>query len=205
MTTTFTGSLLEDLGPFVTPETDPTGDHETYLSALAAMFEEMYGLVIDQNFPDDPDWIPGWSVPFDPDACATKFLPYLAQFNGTDIPAGSDDATARAIIFAESGMVRGTAETMMAAAKRHMTGTQTLAFLERTAADGSADAYHVLLGYLMGEVADPAGLIAAVEAVKPGGIQVTYSAIAAGYTWNAAIHKWSADAFPWAAALYTQP
>ncbi len=146
MTTTFAGTYLEQMSAWTTPANDPDGDHATFLTALAQTVEETFGLVMDQG--DDPDaasWVPGWGSLLDVDACPAKYLPYLAQFVGAVIPVGTSPAHARAMIRSESGMQRGTAAAITAAATRNLTGTQSVVLQERTAADGSADAYHFLL------------------------------------------------------------
>src|SRR5579884_1008331 len=117
--------LLEQMQPWSSP------DHDTYLTALGAMFEQITQLSMDYGNDGDPDYVPGWGALLDVDLCPTEFLPYLAQFNGTVVPSGADDATARAIIRAEAGMQRGTPAAMKAAALRNLTGAHPLlVFLE---------------------------------------------------------------------------
>lgn len=146
MTDTFAGGVADDLAPFLTAENDPNGDHAIYLGALAAPFEQLFSLAMDQGFPDDgEDYIPGWSVLLDVDAAPAQFLPWLAMFNGTVIPAGTDEATARAIIRDEAGMQRGTPGAIVAAARRNLVGSQSVVLLERTYTDGTADPYYFVL------------------------------------------------------------
>ena len=197
--------LLDRLAPWLTSATDPTGDHAALLTAKAAMGQQLWGLVMDQgDDPDDPAWVPGWGALFDVDICPTQYLPFLAQIVGVQIPTGTSDPDARAIIRAEQGMQRGTLATIKAAAVRNLT-TSFLVVKERTAADGTTDAYHVVIGFNPADLATTEqALINAVEAVKPGGIQITYVQ-SAGYTWDEAMNTWSADTFTWAAAFATQP
>jgi hypothetical protein len=169
---TFTGLLEERLAPFLTLDVDPEGAHQILLDAKAAMFEQLFALVWDQGDPDDPDYAAGWTSLFDVDACLLGYLPFLGQVVGVPPAAlvGADDATARQIIRAEQGMQRGTLATVIAATQRFLTGTQSVAVEERTAADGTPDAYHFIVVVRPEEIIDLAGLTAAVNAVKPAGV-----------------------------------
>jgi hypothetical protein len=213
MSTTFAESLLDSMAT----QTVANADYLAYLTALAQCFEGVFALAMDQGYPDDPDYIPGWSVLLDVDACPTQYLPYLAMFNGTQIPVGANDATARQIIRAEAGMQRGTGlggayttatipagGAIISAAQRNLSGTQSVILLERTAADGTPDAYHFVLIVKPGEVVSVSALTADVTNAKPGGIQWTLVQTV-GYTWSTAIHVWSADTFTWDLSATTQP
>jgi hypothetical protein len=137
---------LDDQAAWLTPEADPHGVGTAFLTALAAPFEQVFGLVMDQgNDPDAAAWVPGYGALLDVDLCPTAFLPFLGQFNGTTIPTGASDAVARAIIRAEAGMQRGTPASIVAAAVRNLVGSRSVALQERTAADGSFDPYHFVL------------------------------------------------------------
>jgi P2-related tail formation protein len=187
LTDTFTSTLLDDLAVWVTPAQDPTGDHAKYLSALGSMAEQCWSLVMDQGFPDDSTWVPGYSTLLNPTTCPTAFLPYLAQFVGAQIPSGSTDAVARQIIRAEAGMQRGTGfggsytsstipagGAIVSAAQRNLSGGQHVTLFERTAADGSTrDPYHFVLVVLTSEVVSATKLTTDVNNVKPAGIQWT--------------------------------
>jgi hypothetical protein len=175
-----------------------------YLDAIGAMLSPLHDLVTDQGFDGDLGYVPGYGQIFDPVTCPTEQLGYLAQFVGVSIPAGMSDSDARALIRAEQGMQRGSPGAIIAAAQRFLT-TSFVVLQERTAADGTPDAYHAVVGFRPADLlTTEADLIKAVEAVKPGGIQITYVA-SAGYTWNEAINTWSADTFTWNAAFATQP
>lgn len=184
MTQTLTSSLLADLAPWVTPQEDPTGDHAIFLSALAAMGEQLYSLIMDQGYADDPTFQPGWSSLFNVLTCPAQFLPYLAMFNGTQIPAGSSAAVARQVIQAESGMARGqgfagsystatipAGGAIISAAQRNLSGTQNVTLFERTAADGTTpDPYHFVLVVLTSQVVSATKLTTDVNNAKPGGV-----------------------------------
>ena len=201
--TNFTPSLIASFQPWL--DNDPVGDYETYLTALAAMFEPIAQIVMDNGFPGQTGFQAGWSVLLDPVNCPTEWLPYLGQFVGVDIPPGMNGATARQLIMAEAGMKRGTAPSMIAAAQRYLADTQTVLLRERTSAAGGLDPYHFVMIVRPEELTvSMTELIAAVENVKPAGLQGTYLDVD-GYPWNSAINDWSMDAFSWAAAWNTQP
>lgn len=208
----FTDGVLNSAAPL----TADSSDLVNYLTALGEMFDPVYDIVSDQGYPDDPDYVPGWSSLLDPDNCPAEFLPYLAQFNGTVVPPGTDAVTARAIIKGESGMQRGTgiggtynSSTMpaggsiVAAAQRNLTGTQSVTLIERMNGSG-ADAYSFILIVRPEEVLSATALTAAVNAVKPAGIVWTLVQIDA-YTWVGATHNFSADTMSWAQTANTQP
>lgn len=170
----FSDVVLERLAPWLTPQTDPYGDHAAFLTAVAAMGQSLWGLAMDSgDDPDDPAWVPGWGALFDVDKCPFAYLPFLAQLVGVPASAivGVDDTTARGIIRAEQGMQRGTPAAIVAAAQRFLSGTQSCVLLERVNSAGGVDAYRFVLVVRPEELANEAGLIAAVNMVKPGGLQ----------------------------------
>ncbi len=197
-----TQELLDALAPWIA--FDASGTLVIYITALGGMLDTVAGIVSDQGDPTDPSYVPGWSTLLDPNACPDMFLPFLAQFNGTQVPPGTSDAQARAIIKAESGFQRGTGPSIMGAAKITLTGTQSVFLLERRAANGSADAYHFVLVVRPEEVTTTAALTAAVNAVKPAGLQWTL-VISDAWTWNQATGTWVIDTMTWDQTASIQP
>lgn len=169
--TTFTDGVQASLAPWA----DADGNWQVFNAALASMFEDVYGIVVAQGSPDDPaNYTAGWSTLLDPTACPDQYLPYPASFIGVQIPSGTSPATARAIILAEKNFQAGTPAAVVAAAQLWLSGTQSVFLFERTAADGSTpDAYHFCLAVLTSEVIDAVQLAAAVDAVRPVGVQWT--------------------------------
>lgn len=201
----FTDGVLTSATPFAADNADLTN----YLTALGGMFDLIYGLVSDQGFAGDPDYVPGWSSLLDPDNCPAQFLPYLAQFNGTIVPPNTDEADARAIIKGESGMSRGTGlggtyntstipagGAIVAAAQRNLIGTQSATLIERMNGSG-ADAYSFLLFVRPEECLSVTALKAAVNAVKPAGVVWTLT-LTDGETWALATRTWASDTTTWA-------
>lgn len=198
----FTQQLLDAHEPWVAEDT--SGDLFNYLLALGSMFDLIASIVMDQGYPDDDDYIPGWSTLLDPDTCPTAFLPFLAQFNGTDVPPGTDDATARAIIKGETGFARGTLQAVEGAIRLWLSGSQTFEMFERQKPDGSADAYWFTVVVDPAVVIDATQLVAAVNAVKPAGIMWALVQ-QTGYTWNQATGTWNTDTMTWDQAASIQP
>jgi hypothetical protein len=200
-----TQGLLNSAAPF----TAQSADLITFLTALGEMFDLVYGLVANQGYSDDDDYIPGWSILLDPDNCPAQFLPYLGQFNGTVVPPGTDEATARAIVKSESGMQRGTGiggtydsstypagGAIVAAAQRNLTGTQNVTLIERMSNSG-ADAYSFLLIVRPEQLLSATALTNAINAVKPAGIVWTLVQ-SDGEIWSAASRTWASDTTTWA-------
>ncbi len=117
----------------------------------------------------------GYSPPYggvlDPSRASGSQLPYLGQFVGVQVPIGADDDTARALIFAQARKQRGTTAAMVLAAQAWLTGTQHCEVLERIYVDGTPAAGWFVMTVLTSEVINASALIAAVNAVKLGGLQ----------------------------------
>lgn len=197
-TTAFGDRLAGRLAPWL------TDDLGTYAQAIGTMFDPLEQIVADVGMDGDPDYMPGYGVLLDIETCPTEDLGYLGQYVGVPVPVGVDDATARSLIRAEGGIGRGTLASVRAAILRHLTGTQSLVIFERTALDGSPDAYQAVVHLRPSEVADLQTIKDAVNAVKPAGILINYI-VSDGYTWAEAIHAWADDTFMWGQALSTQP
>jgi hypothetical protein len=133
---------------------------------------------------------PGYGAALNPRVASGSQLQYLAQFVGVQLPSGVSDATARSLILEEGGFHRGTPAAVIAAVKRNLSGTQSVSLLERINGLGNPDAYSFQIVVLTAEVISAAALVAAVNAVKPGGltwvlVQTTMwiiSELEAGYT-----------------------
>src|ERR1035441_1965687 len=165
MTTTFVEGVQASLAPWA----DPAGNWQAGNAALAAMFEEVYGIVADQGSPDVPaSFTAGFSTLLDPTACPAQFLAFCGAFIGVPIPPGADPVAARAQIIAEQNFGRGqgfagsytTANgsdggAIVTAAQRFLSGSQSVTLLERVESDGTTpDAYHFVLIVLTAQVLD---------------------------------------------------
>ena len=144
-------------------------------NAIAAMFE-----LVEELVRDTVDG-PGWSVLMDAERCPAVALPWLGQFDGVRLPAAATEQEQRDLIQAALGFRRGTADSMIGAAKRTLTGQQRLIFRER---DGAAHgdptapdyAYYLTVWSYLNETPNPAATLDALLSQKPGGIVMTYTA-----------------------------
>lgn len=164
----FTAAFLESFGPWLAY--DKSADLDAYLTAIGEMNDTTAGIVMDQGFPGDPGYVPGWSTLLDPNNCPAEFLPFLAQFIGVVIQPGTDAAVARAQIFAESNINRGTATSIQNAVTQHLTDTQSVHIIEREGQFGT-DPYSFIVIVRSEEVISVQGLTDAVNATKPAGLQ----------------------------------
>jgi hypothetical protein len=123
-----------------------------------------------QQVYDPPDDTAPLAPLFDPALCPDWALPWLAQTVGVTLPPGTPEDAARTIITSVGGQARGTPAALRAAAGLFLTGTKTVYFRER---DGG-DPYVLEVVTLTQETPDPALVLRALLAQKPGGIVLTY-------------------------------
>jgi hypothetical protein len=116
---------------------------------------------------------PGYGAALNPSVASGSELQYLAQFVGVQLPTGVSDDNARSLIMEEGGFHRGTPAALIAAAKRNLSGTQSVALLERMNGAGQADAYAFSVVVRPEEVVNQAALITAILDVKPAGLVFT--------------------------------
>lgn len=181
---------------FYTSGTATAGSSTVNVTATAANYSYPAGSFLCLGY------TAGWSTLLDPVACSQlfpQFLPYVSQFNGTGVPATTDPTDALSIIQQEAGFQRGTPASMVAAAQRFLTGSQSCVMLERT-----PDAYSVTMVMRPEQVTNQTPLQNAVLAVKPAGIVVDFVYMD-GFIFNEAIHTFTADALSWNATASTQP
>lgn len=171
----FGSQLIEHLQPWLTL-------HLAWLAdSIGVMVDPLYGLVMDQGVDGQPGYVPGYGQLLDPALASGGELAYLGQFVGVQVPAGVDDVTARSLVVAEAGLARGTDAAAIAAAKRTLTGTQTVYYFPRRYSDGTAQAGWAGMIVLTAECASLAVTEAAVRAVKLSGVQMWFAEIS-GWT-----------------------
>jgi len=176
MITPFSDGVAASLAPW----NDEAGQFEAFNRALGSMFDQVTLIVQDVGSPDvAATFTACWSTLLDPDACPDQFLPFLALFVGVSIPQGASAAAARAMIYARSGWSRGTPAAIVAAAQQYLSGSQSCVIEERTAVNGSEDAYHFCLIVLTSQVTNAENLTAAVNLVRPAGVEWTLIQVAA--------------------------
>lgn len=139
-----------------------------FCQALALSLDEVADMVED----DDVNDRPGYAGLFDIDTVAEKYLPYIAQFIGVDIPGQLTDTQKRIRIKETAGWKRGTVDAIKGAARQYLTGTGTVYVVER---HGSA--YKITVTTLTSETPDVAATTAAIQAQIPAGLVFTHSVV----------------------------
>jgi hypothetical protein len=173
-TTSFADQLVRRFEPWL------TDDLETYLRAVASMFDEVQLYAADTETPDER--FEGWTILFDPDRCPAPALPYLAQYRGEVLPAGISEAGAREWIKDAPNQVRGTPRAVFEAAQRRLTGERLVSMLERPA--GVVDEVQIVT--YAGQTPDPAGTQADILSVLPADVVLTFNGSSSTQNWNQA-------------------
>ena len=127
---------------------------------------------VGQVFDPDGD-VPPLAPILDVDLCPAWALPWLGQIVGVQLPQGVDETTARELIRNVAGFQRGTPAALRAAAGLYLSGSKTVYFRERD----EGDAYRLEVITRTAETPDPAAVLAALLAQKPGGIVLAHRTI----------------------------
>lgn len=135
-----------------------------------------------ENIVRDTDAGPGWSSIMDPDTAPDMFLTFLSYMVGSVPVRGENPAQARLRIEGMTGIRRGSAQAMRAAAQRYLTGNKYVIFNERA----SGNAWHLEVRTLTSETPDEDQVRAELLLQKPAGVVMTYDTID-GVEWNAII------------------
>lgn len=171
--------LYADLAPLAYDDENQNWALMTLAAAIGAMLQPINDLARDTPAG------PGWSQLLDVTRCPTNALPWLAQFVGVQLTPGLTDAQWRTQIVMEAGMARGTVATMRAAAKKYLTGSQTVGILERT-----SDAYNFTVVTYTSETPDSDLVLAALTAAKPAGLVMDYLTVT-GQIWQQLIDNYA--------------
>lgn len=153
MTASDRGSDL--LGPLAQPDLAAS-----LITAMLAATETPWALGED----------PGLAAFLTPDVAPTDWFQWLARCCGARFDLAFSEAQQRAELNNPVGWTRGTKAAVINAAKLFLTGTQSIAIEERTAADGTADPNHFVLVVRPEEIVDVDQLTAAVDASRPAGV-----------------------------------
>jgi hypothetical protein len=151
-------------------------------AAVGAQFAD-----VDQVVGPADDGTPGWVRVFNPLTAPVWALPWLAQFPGVQLDPTAPEAIQRALIHPDP-VKRGSLASLVAAAKRTLTGTQAVFAQERYG--GACDA--LLIVTRTAETPDPAATEAAIRSplIKPVGTVITYLT-ASSLTWAEATSTWT--------------
>ena len=162
-------------------------DLERYLGATAKPMEAVREVAEETGEPGHSGYVPGYGVIFNPVTCPDKWLPFLGQFVGVEVPKTATESEARELIKAQGGLERGTLMALELAIKRVIGNSAPFTIQERTALNGSEAAYHFNVIVKPGKAT--IALKEAIERVKPGGVQ--FSLIEVANAWINASKKWS--------------
>jgi hypothetical protein len=165
------GDRLRERTAPLAPHDDQYGYAHAYLcGSLGAIFRE-----VAEVFDPEGD-LPPMAPLLDPALCPDWALPWLAQFVGIKLPVGIGPEDARTTIHSVAGFKRGTRAALRAAAGLFLTGSKTVYFRER---DPSAldPPYTLEVVTLTDETPDPAAVLRALLAQKPGGIVLNFRTV----------------------------
>jgi hypothetical protein len=198
-----------------------------YCDALGAILSPLHDLVADVGVDGDDAYVPGYGSLLNVETCADENLPYLAQFAGVTLPVGIGADQARTMIRMEPARKRGSPESIVAAAQRYLTGTQSVKLLESQGPNGpmrwsfllvvkpeeltSGVSWQAEQGtWAASSVAWQTGdnataLVDAVNLAKPAGVK--FSLISSdGYVWSAATNTWGGEgSLTWDQSVEQQP
>lgn len=152
---TFAEDSRERMEPFASDDLNVLTD------AIGLMYEQVQEIVVD----GDQE---GWTVPLT--LSKAKALDWLGQFLGVRREPRLTDAEMRVAIDDVAGFRRGTPDSLRGAAWRTLTGNRTVNFYERV----GGDAYALTVITYTSETPDPTATEAAIRALKPAGIVLTY-------------------------------
>lgn len=201
--------LIQAMAPWMTL-------HLAWLcDAVGVMVDPYWLTVSDTGVDGDANYLPGYGQLFNIQpavgqagygaaTCPAVDLGYAAQFVGASIPTGTDAVTARSLVMAEAGLNRGTPSAVIAAAKRNLSATQSVAYIERRYVDGTPNAGWFGLVVRPEELTSLSAFTAAINATKFGGL-MWWLVQSDAFTWAGAIHAWSADTMTWDQTTYIQP
>jgi hypothetical protein len=183
---TFTPTTIA--GKRLIPKLEPwlSEDLEIYADSLSQVFQAVLEIAEEEGTQGEAGWVPAWGKLMNPLTCPGKYLPYLAQFTGTEIPKTSTEEEARRILIEECNLFRGTLKHLEFVIKAIL-GTTPFAIEERTNPLGEEKGYFFLVLVPPGH--NSVALREGVEGAKPGGvlfevIEVEGAWISGGLTWE---------------------
>ena len=136
-----------------------------FIGAVGQAFQQMDDLA--HNSPN-----PSWSILMDVDNIPDEGLQWFGQFVGTIVDPNLTYNQQRQQIKQRAGWQRGTPAAIVAAVRPLLTGTQTVALVER-----DTSAYHFSISTYGDETADSNRVQIAIQNNKPAGLQFTYTII----------------------------
>lgn len=186
---TFSERLTERLAPWNTgPVIKGSTDLERFNRAVGAMFEPVEELAAEVGSDGEASYVPAWGKLFNPELCPAKFLPYLGQYVGVQIPGGASEAEARQLVKEHAGFSRGTLASLRLAIERVLGAGVPYTIEERTnPKTGVEEAYWLTVIVPSGKKTN--ALLEAINAIIPAGI--LYEVIEIEGAWVEGTLKWS--------------
>lgn len=159
--------VYADLGPYTSQDEALGWPLLIYLGAIGdKFFQQIDDLARDQGS------VVGWGNMMNPNTCPAYALPWLGQLVGVVVDTTLSEANQRAQVIAAAGWQRGTPASIIAAAQLYLSGTKFVSLQERYG--GNAYALNIITH--TGETpADTSAMVAAVKAVMPAGMIVTFA------------------------------
>ncbi len=121
MSTIFSTRLIEGLQPWMTADLERTSR-----SVGAMGLDALLELGEEQGSEGEAGWIPAWGKLLDADLCPAKYLPYLAQYVGVELPKVASEAEMRTLIKEQPARLRGTRGSIETAIRRSLAGSSQL-------------------------------------------------------------------------------
>jgi P2-related tail formation protein len=164
-----------------------TTDLQRFLTAASAPYEQVAEIAEETGSEGEAGWVPAYGKLLNPSTCPAKYLPWLGQFAGVEVPKTMTGAEARELVMHEPGLERGTRQAVEGAIRRIIGKTEPFMIQERTEANGSEGAYH--FNVLVKPGKSSTALKQAIEEQKPGGVM--FSIIEVKDAWITGAKKWS--------------
>jgi hypothetical protein len=164
----FATAVYNQLGfPVIVGKDDPNNIILNFLGAIGWAFEQMDDLA------HSGEGYEPWARLMDLNIIPDEGIPWLGQFSGVDVDPNLDAGGQRQQVMSHVGWNRGTPAVLAAALMPYLTGTQTVAFIER-----DTSPYHFSVSTYASETPDANLVVLAIEKNKPAGLQYTYTDIA---------------------------
>lgn len=169
--TSFAQGIYDELAPLAYDDEKQGWSLAYYCAAIAKMFDQVNGYASTQD-----DGAEGWGWILDPNRAPAEVLPWLGQFYGVQVPEGTPEGDARAMVSAARELKRGTPQAIKDEIAATLTGGKRVLLFER---DGG-NAYRIRVSTFTSETPDAAASEAALLRQKPAGIMYTFNQVTGG-------------------------
>lgn len=160
---------------------------EIFCHAIAAPYETLLEVAIEEGTQGEVDWLPAWSKLLNVEECPYQYLQYLGMFVGTKLPIKATEREARNQLHYGCNLNRGTRRHMEYAITEVLGPEESFLIEERTNAVPEEKAYHFLVYVRAGKITN--ALYEAINSAKPAGL--IYEIIEEDGVWLQGGKKWS--------------